>query len=90
MGKNWYIYLVKCSDGSFYTGITNDVSKRMKSHASGKGSKYIRSRGFEKVLFIKECESRSEALKKEYFVKQLKQEQKIKWFLNHEKKFEAT
>lgn len=82
MKKNWFVYLLKCKDGSFYTGITNDISKRMKAHASGKGSKYVRSRGFEEVLFIKECESHSDALKKEYFIKQLKQKEKKEWFLN--------
>ena len=82
MGKNWCVYLVKCKDDSFYTGITNDVSKRMKAHASGKGSKYIHSHGFKELLFVKECKNHSDALKKEYFVKQLKQKEKIKWFLN--------
>lgn len=82
MKKSWYVYLIKCKDGSFYTGITNDISKRMKAHSLGKGSKYVRSRGFKELLFIKECKNHGDALKKEYFIKQLKKEDKKKWFFN--------
>ena len=44
MKKPWFVYILECQDGSFYTGITNNISKRMKVHNKGNGSKYVRSR----------------------------------------------
>lgn len=78
--NNWKVYLLQCLDNSFYTGITKNISKRMKEHSSGKGSKYVLSRGFKRVIAFKEFQSRSEALKAEHFVKGLKKEDKINWF----------
>ena len=71
---------MECLDGSLYTGVTNDVAKRMDLHASGKGSKYIRARGFSKLISQKICLDKSDACKKEYFVKQLSKNDKLKWF----------
>lgn len=80
MEKKWEIYLLECSNGNFYTGITNDISKRIKMHASGKGSKYVRANGFSKILARKNCKDKSDALKQEYYVKQLSKEEKINYF----------
>ena len=80
MEKKWFVYILECSDGSFYTGITNDVDKRMKIHAIGKGSKYVREKGFRKLLKMKECQNKSEACKFEYEIKQLPRRQKLDWF----------
>ena len=80
LGKNWSVYLVLCLDGSLYTGVTNNIGRRMKMHASGKGSKYVRAKGFDKILAVKECADKSIAMKEEYFVKQLSKNQKIDWF----------
>ena len=80
LGKNWSVYLVLCLDGSLYTGVTNNIGRRMKMHASGKGSKYVRAKGFDKILAVKECADKSIAMKEEYFVKQLSKNQKLKWF----------
>jgi putative endonuclease len=78
--KKWFVYTLECCDGSFYTGITNDVDKRMKAHASGKGSKYVYRKGFKKLLRAKECDSKSDACKCEHLVKQLPKWQKLDWF----------
>lgn len=78
--KKWFVYLIRCMDGSFYTGVTNDLEKRMNNHKSGKGSKYVASRGFGELLAWKECLSKSEACKHEYFIKQLNRNDKIEWF----------
>ena len=78
--KYWYVYLLECKDGSFYTGVTNDVDKRMKTHALGKGSKYVSRRGFKQVLGTRACKDRSEACKCEYLIKQLSREEKRAWF----------
>ena len=80
LDKHWEIYLVECLDGSLYTGVTNDVAKRMDLHSSGKGSKYVRAKGFSKLVARKDCLDKSDACKKEYFVKKLSRNEKIEWF----------
>lgn len=78
--KNWYLYLLECLDSSYYIGITNNIEKRMSAHAAGKGSKYVRARGFKSLLASKIFPSKSEALKTEYEVKQLPKEAKLAFF----------
>jgi putative endonuclease len=81
MKKRWYVYILKMADNSLYTGVTIDLKKRLKSHASGKGSKYVRSKLPIKEVYMGEVMTKSEALKKEYAIKQLKKENKIKTLL---------
>ena len=76
----WYVYLLECGDGSFYAGITKNIQKRMKAHKDGRGSKYVRSRGFKTILKTKSFSSKSSALKAEYKLKQLNKEMKLKFF----------
>jgi len=83
MKKQWYVYILECEDGSFYTGVTNDVDKRMKAHADGKGSKYVYNKGFRKLLFAKPCKDKSDAFKCEYKIKNLPRNQKLDWFLRN-------
>jgi len=78
--KIWYVYLLECRDGSFYTGITNDINNRMNAHIIGKGSKYVYRKGFNKLLKIKECDNKSDACKCEYAIKQLSRNEKLEWF----------
>jgi len=78
--KKWFVYLVECKDGSLYTGVTNDLDKRMKAHASGKGSKYVYRKGFRALVEQKKCRNRSEACKAEYAIKKLFRHQKRAWF----------
>ena len=78
--EKWYVYLLECLDGSFYTGITNEIDSRMKAHASGKGSKYVHRRGFKELLRVKLCKNKSEACKCEYQIKKLPKNKKINWF----------
>ncbi len=80
MGKDWFVYLVECKNGNLYTGITNDLDKRMHAHSTGKGSKYVIRNGFGKLLSSKKCENRSEASKEEYRIKQLNREEKLRVF----------
>ncbi len=72
----WYIYILKCSDESYYTGITNDVAARLDKHNSGKGAKYTRSRRPCEVVYIEECESEIAARRREREIKKLRREQK--------------
>jgi len=78
----WYVYILECCDGSFYTGVTNDLNKRMKAHAEGKGSKYVYKKGFKKLLTAKPCKNKSDACKAEYQIKQLPRNEKLSWFEN--------
>jgi putative endonuclease len=78
--KQWFVYILECQDGSFYTGVTTDLDKRMKAHACGKGSKYVRHKKFKKLLKSKECKDRSDACKAESHIKTLYKYDKLDWF----------
>ena len=69
---SWFVYMVRCSDNSLYTGITTDVSRRVLEHnESGKGAKYTRARRPVCLVFFEECKTQSEALKSECQIKSL-------------------
>ena len=80
MNKSWFVYILECADGSFYTGVTNDLEKRMRLHAEGKGSKYVKQKRFKRLLKSKECCSQSDACKAEAQIKKLHRNEKLKWF----------
>ena len=73
-----FVYILKCSDNSLYTGYTVDLEKRLKTHNSGKASKYTSARLPVKMVFSEECKDKSDALKKEHFIKSLNRDDKIK------------
>jgi putative endonuclease len=74
----WHVYILSCSDDTLYTGITNDLERRVEEHNSSKlGAKYTRGRRPVKLVYSKEVISRSEALKEEYRIKQLSREEKL-------------
>ena len=66
----WSLYILKCSDESFYTGITNDLERRLKMHQAGKASRYTRTRGPVEMLYSEPCSDRSRALIRECEVKE--------------------
>jgi predicted GIY-YIG superfamily endonuclease len=72
----WLLYVLKCRDGTLYTGITTDLVRRVQQHNNGTASRYTRSRLPVKIVFNELCRSRSQALKKEYAFKQLSRLQK--------------
>jgi putative endonuclease len=74
----WCVYLLECSDGSLYCGITNDLNARVCVHNSGKGSKYVRSRRPVKIAYAKICENKSASLRREHFVKSLSRQDKLR------------
>ena len=78
--EGWFVYILECSDGSYYTGVTIDIDKRMKAHAEGKGSKYVYRKGFKQLLRAKPCKDKSDAHKCEYEIKQLPRKKKLSWF----------
>jgi len=87
MKNTWYVYLLECKDGSFYTGVTTNLKKRIKAHITGKGSKYVYRKGFKEILRSKECKNKSDACKYEYAIKQLPKNKKLDWFNNNPKTF---
>ena len=73
-----YTYILECKDGTYYTGWTNNLEKRMKEHNEGKGAKYTKARRPVKLVYFETFESKIEAMKREYAIKQMKRIEKIK------------
>ena len=78
MEKKWYLYVLRCGDGTLYTGITTDVQARFAQHQAGKGAKYTRGRGPLELVYTEECDAHSAALKRELAIKALPREEKEK------------
>ena len=78
MEKTWKLYILRCGDGSLYTGITTDVERRLEEHRSCKGAKYTRSRGPLELAYVEDCVDKSDALKREYEIKSLPRTEKLK------------
>ena len=75
---SWIVYVLECSDGTLYTGITNDLKSRIIAHQNGEGAKYTSSRGPFTIFYKEKCASRSIASKRELEIKNLRREQKLK------------
>ena len=76
--KTWKLYILLCGDGSLYTGIALDVQARLTQHREGTGAKYTRGRGPLELVYQEECGDHSAALKREYEVKSLTRQDKMK------------
>lgn len=74
----WYLYILRCGDGSLYTGITTDVQRRLEAHRAGRGAKYTRGRGPLELVYREACGTHSDALKRELEIKRLPREEKEK------------
>ena len=68
----WYVYIIECKDNSLYTGITNNLSKRLEVHNSGKGAKYTKTRLPVKLVYKEIYRTKEESLKRESEIKKLK------------------
>ncbi len=79
----WTVYILLCKDGSFYTGITNDMNRRLLQHENGNGARYTRGRGPFKVIYKALYNNQSDALKEERRIKQLSKSSKIKLTNNY-------
>ena len=75
--SNWFVYIVRCSDGTLYTGITTDLQKRVAAHNSRKGAKYTSTRNPVTLVWSQPSESRSTASKEEWRIKQLSRTEKL-------------
>ena len=80
---SYWLYILRCGDGSLYTGITTDVERRLALHRSGKGAKYTRGRGPLTVVYREDCGDKSAALRREYAVKQLTRAEKLSLIAGH-------
>lgn len=83
MEKTWYLYILRCGDGSLYTGITVDVEKRLAAHRSGRGAKYTRGRGPLELVYSECCGTHSQALHRELEIKALSREEKCRIFVKN-------
>ncbi len=72
----WQVYIILCSDGSYYTGITTDIDRRIQQHASGAGAKYFRGRKPERLVYLETEHDRSSASRREAQLKQLRRLEK--------------
>ena len=79
----WSVYILLCSDSSFYTGITNDLNRRLLQHEKGDGARYTKGRGPFKVIYKALFNNQSEALKEERRIKKLPKSSKIKLTNNY-------
>ncbi|XCP85483.1 GIY-YIG nuclease family protein [Roseburia hominis] len=80
-----YTYIVKCSDGSLYTGWTNDIEKRIAAHNSGKGAKYTKTRRPVELVYLEKFATKEEAMKREFAIKQLSRAKKVELVLTWER-----
>lgn len=79
---NWTVYILKCADGTLYTGITNDLDARIVKHENGTGAKYTKGRGPFEVIYQEKFENRSEASKRELAIKALSRSDKLELLKN--------
>lgn len=78
MNKAWYVYIVQCSDDSLYTGISTDIDRRILEHNnSKKGAKYTKTRRPVNLVYSEQHTDRSEASKREYYIKKLTRKDKL-------------
>lgn len=76
--RTWWVYLVRCADGTLYCGASNDMNKRLQAHNTGAGAKYTRGRTPVKLVFKKRCGTKSQALITEARIKHLKRCDKVR------------
>ena len=76
----WYVYIIECKDNSLYTGITNNLNKRLEVHNSGKGAKYTKTRLPVKLVYKEIYRTKEDSLKREREIKKLKRREKLALF----------
>ena len=77
MEKQWVVYILQCKDGTLYTGITDDLKRRLAQHRAGKGAKYTRGRAPLTLVYQEFCEGHSHALRREIEIKRLSRAEKL-------------
>lgn len=80
-----YVYIIRCSDNTLYTGWTNDLEKRIKAHSNGTGAKYTRGRGPVELVYFEEFDDKKDAMKREYEIKKYSRSKK-EWLIKSSSK----
>ncbi|WP_053359555.1 GIY-YIG nuclease family protein [Clostridium sp. IODB-O3] len=80
-----YVYIVECSDGTLYTGWTNNLDKRIEQHCNGTGAKYTRGRGPVRLVYHEEFNDKRDAMRREYEIKKYSRINKLKLIENMQK-----
>jgi putative endonuclease len=78
MTDSYHLYILECTDGSLYTGITTDVERRLKEHKEGNGAKYTRAKGVKKLVYSEKCLERGSATRREMEIKRMSKDEKKK------------
>ena len=86
---SWYVYILQCSDNSYYTGHTNNLENRLKKHNSGHGAAYTRSRLPVKIIYNESHPDRSSALKREIQIKKWSRDKKMALIKNDTEKHQV-
>lgn len=74
---DWTVYILQCADGTLYTGITNDLERRLAEHEAGQGAKYTKGRGPFQIVYRETCQGRGLASKRENEIKSLDRKAKL-------------
>lgn len=74
---SYFVYILRCNDSTLYTGITDDLARRLAAHRTGKGAKYTRGRGPLELVYREACFDKSAALRREYEIKRLSRAEKL-------------
>ena len=76
MSKQWFVYILRCKDDTLYTGMTDDLEKRLTAHNAGKGARYTRGRGPVSLVYSVVCNDKSDALRRELQIKKMSRAEK--------------
>ena len=87
--NTWFVYIIRCTNGSLYTGCTNHMIRRWHEHRKGNGAKYLRANKPKGVVYIEEHPDRSKACKREYQIKQFAKQEKEALVLNRKKSVQS-
>lgn len=82
-----FVYMLRCADGSLYTGWTNDLERRLTAHNEGKGSKYTRSRRPVELVYSESCETKQQAMSREARIKRLRRAEKLALIAGEKEKY---
>ncbi|MBS1269794.1 MAG: hypothetical protein MAG794_00746 [Gammaproteobacteria bacterium] len=74
----WYVYMLRCADGSLYTGVATDIKRRVQEHNAGEGAKYTRGRTPVALVYAERCVDRSRAVKRECVIKRMNRLHKLR------------
>ncbi len=83
---SFYVYILQCHDGSFYTGYTKDLQQRTRQHENGKGARYTKAHRPQRIAYVELFGTRSAAMKREREIKKLSHQQKLNLIISQDKK----